>query len=195
MGDADLDRALAAHRRALALLDDEEPDPIIRESTRDYLNMLIEDAEAEDARRQRCVALGIPRDASRYPADFLASIKSAVKLDELLAYESGARLGKLNSRGIRRGPCPFCRTSEHSTSLVVSVGEADNQWWYCFVGLHGGDCFQAIMQAYGMEFPQAVEKLARDGGFALPAKPKPTPPPASGPKKTTGLLVLHKREN
>lgn len=186
--DVDLARALAMHRRALALVDAENPDPIVRESTREYLAMLVEDGEAEEARRRRCVALGIPRDPERFPPDFLAAVRSAVRLDDLLAYEAGAKLGRANGRGIRRGPCPFCKTSDESTSLVVSVAEPENQWWYCFACCTGGDCFTAIMAAWGLEFPQAVEKLAKGAGLAPPPQA-----PASRPRlpaKRNARVVL-----
>jgi len=193
MDDADLCRALTMHRRALLLVDQENPDPEICEATRQYLTVLIDDAEAEDARRQRCVNLGIPRDAERFAPDFLSGIKANTRLDDLLVHEAGAKLGKASTKGIRRGPCPFCKTGPESTSFVVSVGDPANQWFYCFACLTGGDCFHAIMQSWGLEFPQAVEKLARDSNTPLPEKPKPSPP-ASGPKKSSGLLVLRARE-
>ncbi len=175
LSDDDLRRALVVHRRSLLLVDDDNPHPEVRESTRQYLVMLIHDGEVEDARREYCAKLGVPRDAERFPADWLAALKANVQLDELLVYDGGAKLRKANRNGIRRGPCPFCRTSPDSTSFVVSIGDPLHQWYHCFACLTGGDCFSAIMQAWGLEFPQAVEKLARDSNFPPPATP-PAPP-------------------
>lgn len=197
MTDADLARALTSHRRALALVDEENPDIEIRESTRQFLAALVDDGEAEDARRQRAAQLGIPRDAARFSPAFLDTIRCAVRLDDLLIHHADARLRKPNAKGIRRGPCPFCQTSEVSSALVVSVGDPANQWYYCFANGHGGDCFQAIMQTYGVEFPEAVERLAREGGVPLPEKPKPTAAPASanGHANGTGRRPLPIRRN
>jgi hypothetical protein len=188
MTDADLSRTLAMHRRALALVEEENPDPDIRESTRQYLATLIEDAEAEDARRQRCVRYGIPRDTDPFPRTFLLAIKSRVQLDQLCEYELGARLGK-ESHGVRRGPCPFCKPSEHSDCFLVHIEDADDQWFYCHRCLSAGDCFTAIMHGYGLEFPQAVERLAKEGGLSLPTPPTP-PARTKTPAKKSGRVVL-----
>lgn len=171
MDDADLRRALTMHRRALATVADDNPDPEVRESTRRYLVALVQDGAAEDARRDRAAKCGVPRDAERFPADWLANLKAHIRLDTLVGHELGARLGKERD-GKRRGPCPLCKTSDHSDCFIVHTADDADQWYYCHRCGATGDCFAAIMQAWGLEFPQAVEKLARDGGFPLPAKPK-----------------------
>lgn len=178
--DEDLRRSLAMHRRSLALVEDDE--------TRDYLAVLVEDGAREEARRDRCVALGIPRDADRFSADTLDAIKARVQLDQLCEYELGARLGQ-ERHGQRRGPCPICKTSEHSDCFIVHIGDANDQWYYCHRCLATGDCFSAIMQGYGIEFPQAVEKLAREGGLSLPTPPTP-PARKKAPPKKSGRVVL-----
>lgn len=176
--DIDLARYLTNYRRALVLLDEEEPDPEVRESTRAWLTMLVTDAANEDERRDRAAELGVPRDAQAFPPAFIADLKASIRLDELLAYELGAQLGKPNRAGFRRGPCPICKTSERSDCFVVSTADANNQWWYCFRCISGGDAIDAMIEAYQEPFPDAVRRLADFGRIPLPAPPTQTAPPA-----------------
>jgi hypothetical protein len=184
--DDDLRRSLTMHRRALALVEDDE--------TRDFLAALVEDGAREDGRRDRAAALGVPRDAARFTADTLADIKGRIHLDQLCEHELGARLGR-ERHGVRRGPCPLCKPSEHSDCFAVHVADTADQWYYCHRCLATGDCFSAIMQACGVEFPEAVERLAREGGVPLPAKPRPTAAPASAHANGNGRRPLPIRRN
>jgi hypothetical protein len=174
--DDDLRRWLAFYRCRLALVDTEIPDPFEREPTRQYLAMLVGDATREEASRQRAAELGVSREPDRFPPAFVADLKARVKLDELLEYEAGARLSKASQRGVRRGPCPFCRASEHSDCLAVYTGDAADQHYHCFKCGAAGDAISAIMQVYGDSFRAAVERLATSGGIPLP---EPPPDPAS----------------
>lgn len=174
--DEELRRWLAFYRRRLALLDAEIADPFEREPTRQYLVMLVGDATREAASRERAAELGAARERDRFPPAFVAELKARVKLDELLEYEAGARLTPAGKRGIRRGPCPFCRASERSDCLVVHTADAADQWYWCFRCGAAGDAISAIMQVYGEPFPVAVEHLARNGNVPLP---EPPPDPAS----------------
>lgn len=167
LSDDDLRTWLAFYRRRLALLD-VECDAATREDTRAYLAMLVADAEAEDAQRDRCVALGVPRDRARFPAGWLDELKRRVRLDQLCEYEMGATLGKERG-GKRQGPCPLCKRGENCFT-VYTADEAD-QHFYCFRCGARGDAIGAIMQTYGDSFPDAVARLARYGGIPLPPPP------------------------
>lgn len=181
---------LAMYRRRLATLDDDEPDPEVRESTRDYLAMLTEDGEAEAARR---AVPGRGQALDRFTPAFLADLKARVMLDALCEHELGATLGKPTLGGVRRGPCPICGTSAHSDSFGVHTADPANQWYYCHRCGATGDAISAIMQAYGDPFPRAVERLARYGGVPVPPAPTPRAVKLGGAPKPAGLLVLRKR--
>lgn len=178
LSDADLARYLTSYRRAVVLLDEEVADPEVRESTRAWLEMLIADATSEDERRERAAELGVPRDAQTFPPAFIADLKANIHLDEMLIFEFGAQLGKANRAGIRRGPCPICKASESSTCFVVSTADRENQWWYCFRCLAGGDAIDVIVEAYRDSFPDAVRRLAAFGRIALPEPPTQAAAPA-----------------
>lgn len=166
--DEELRRYLTSYRRRLVLVDEEVPAGEVREHTRAFLVALVETATAEDKRRDRAAVLGVPRDVNRFPEDWLADLKTRVMLDTLLEYEAGARLGRPNREGTRRGSCPFCKSSEHSDCFSVHTGDPADQWFYCFRCQCRGDAISAIMLAWGETFPQAVEHLARNGNVALP---------------------------
>jgi hypothetical protein len=170
LSDDDLRRWLSFYRRRLLLFDEEHPDDEYRDESRAFLAMLVEDATAEDAKRDRCATLGVPRDRQRFGDDFLADLKRRVMLDELVRYQLGAELGKERG-GKRQGPCPICRHGENCFTVYLS--DPDDQHYYCFRCGARGDCYGAMMQANGGTFPQAVEMLAFEAGIALPAPPPP----------------------
>jgi hypothetical protein len=195
MDDADLRSALTMHRRALALVDQENPDPDIRESTRQFLSMLVTDGEAEEARRKWAERLGVPRDAERFAAGWLADLKSSVMLDTLLEHDAGARLGP-ERHGKRRGSCPFCKPSEQSDCFVVFTADPADQWYYCHRCGAAGDCFVAVMQCWGGRFVNAVEHLAHQRGVPLPARSaKLHAAPASAATNGNGRRPLPIRRN
>ena len=105
----------------------------------------------------------------QHPAHLFAGLPFSLTLAAiLLAHEFGARLGRANARGVRRGWCPVCKPSDRSTALAVHTGDADDQWFYCHrCGVHG-DAYAAIQIAYGLPFREAVAKLAALGGMPLP---------------------------
>ncbi|HET8626731.1 MAG TPA: CHC2 zinc finger domain-containing protein [Thermomicrobiales bacterium] len=165
--DDELARCGAFYRRRRALLDEEVP-PALRADAAAWYDLHADACAAEEARRRRAATLGVPRDAPGYPPAFLTELKARVRLDDLLAHEFGARLGRANARGVRRGWCPVCKPSDRSTALAVHTGDADDQWFYCHrCGVHG-DAYAAIQIAYGLPFREAVAKLAALGGMPLP---------------------------
>jgi hypothetical protein len=176
---ADLDddalrRYSTQYRRRLALLDQEVPEDI-RESTRAFLEALIEDAQREHLRREKCVALGIPREGDRFPADFLDRLRRETRLDILCEYHMGARLGR-ERQGKRQGPCPVCKHG--SNCFTVYVADPDDQHYWCFRCGARGNCFNAMMQAWGYSFPEAVKHLADEYHIPLPVAKEEARPPA-----------------
>ncbi|TSA45224.1 DNA primase [bacterium] len=61
-----------------------------------------------------------------------------------------------------RAPCPFHK--EKTPSFIVSPAK---QIWHCFGCGLGGDIFEYIKQIEGVEFPEALEILARRSGVVL----------------------------
>jgi hypothetical protein len=189
MTDEELARWGKFYARRLALVDAEVRDPFEREPTRQYLAMLVGDATREEASRERAGELGVPRERDHFPAAFVADLKARVKLDSLLEYDAGAQLKPANRRGVRRGPCPFCRASERSDCLAVYTADAADQHYFCHRCGAAGDAISAVMQVYGDSFRAAVERLAGFGGVPLPAPP---PDPASPQRRY--LAIARGRE-
>ncbi|HEY8600080.1 MAG TPA: CHC2 zinc finger domain-containing protein [Thermomicrobiales bacterium] len=164
------------YRRLLALLpDDDTLDEQTRESTRQYLVFTLTECNAEIKRRRRAAELGVPIEGSRFTDGFKDDLKRRVNLDTMIETECGIALGRLNAQWERRGPCPFCGGSEHSTKFVVHTADDANQWFYCHTCRATGDAFALLMRLYGHPFPLAVEVLAAMCGVRLPEKPKVTP--------------------
>jgi hypothetical protein len=193
LDDDALRRYSAQYRRRLALLDQEVPEDI-RESTRAYLAALVEDAGREQARREKCVALGIPIEGDRFPADFLDVLRRSTRLDALCEYHLGAQLGKERG-GKRQGPCPICKHGSNCFTVYLS-DQADQHYW-CFRCGARGNCFQAMMQAWGYNFPEAVKHLADEYHIPLPAtkieQPRPPARKKSPARASTRVVVSGSR--
>ncbi len=79
--------------------------------------------------------------------------------------------------------CPFHK--EKTASFMVS---AEKQIYHCFGCGAGGNAFNFLMQYERMEFPEAVEHLARKAGIILPER-------RPGADRTSGLVTQIHRIN
>lgn len=164
LGDEELRHYARHYQRRLALLPEECP-PELLDDTRAFLAHLLLDAARELDRRCVAAARGVPVVGDRFPAPWLADLKRRVRLDALCAYHLGARLGPERG-GKRQGPCPICRAG--TNCFTVYLRDEADQHYYCFCCGAGGDAFNAVRQAFGCSFREAVEQLAREGDVPLP---------------------------
>ncbi|MDD4939644.1 MAG: DNA primase [Candidatus Omnitrophica bacterium] len=108
--------------------------------------------------------------AGRIPENILEDILSRVDIVELIsAYIPLKRAGR-NFRAC----CPFHH--EKTPSFMVSP---DRQIFHCFGCDAGGNAFGFLMQYERLEFPEAVETLARKAGVTLPRDERKDPSSSS----------------
>ncbi|MBI5145247.1 MAG: DNA primase [Candidatus Omnitrophica bacterium] len=97
--------------------------------------------------------------AGRIPDNILEDILSRIDIVEVISgYIPLKRAGR-NFRAL----CPFHH--EKTPSFMVSP---DRQIYHCFGCSAGGNAFGFLMQYERLEFPEAVEVLAKKAGIALP---------------------------
>ncbi len=182
LADDELQHYLRQYKRDLALTESADD--------RDYLAMLVSDAEQEWSRRLRAAEMGVPLDANRFTEQFIDDLKSRSMLDVLFEHEYGVKFGKVNASGWRHGDCPICL---HKDCFGVSVGDEHNQRYMCFSCPAKGDAINAIRQLYGDTFHRAIERLAKNGGIPLPPSP-PRVRPKQAPKKPSRVMLSDTRE-
>ncbi|MFA5144949.1 MAG: DNA primase [Candidatus Omnitrophota bacterium] len=102
----------------------------------------------------------------RIPESILESILSRVDIVEVI---SGFIPLKRAGRNFK-APCPFHH--EKTPSFMVSP---DRQIYHCFGCGESGNAFKFLMRYERLEFPEAVEALAKKAGVALPEDHKPDP--------------------
>ncbi|MGH7199459.1 MAG: CHC2 zinc finger domain-containing protein, partial [Planctomycetaceae bacterium] len=101
--------------------------------------------------------------SSGFPIEFKEQVRSRTNLVDLIG-ESVAlspRRGGTDYVGL----CPF--HDDHNPSFHVYP---DRQSYRCWVCQAGGDCFSWVMHQDAVEFPQAVEILARRARLELPER-------------------------
>lgn len=95
-----------------------------------------------------------------FPPRFLEDLRSRVSIIDVV----GRRVRLIRKgRGEATGLCPF--HNEKTPSFTVSE---DKGFFHCFgCGAHG-DVIGFVMRSQGLEFPQAVERLAGEAGMDVP---------------------------
>ena len=89
-------------------------------------------------------------------------IKERVDIAELVE-SSGVHLKK--SGKLYMGLCPFHEDKNPSLAVYPETGS-----WYCFGCSKGGDVFSWVMEYEGVDFKEAVEKLAEKAGIDIASK-------------------------
>lgn len=96
---------------------------------------------------------------ARYSDDVINEVRNSVDLVELAS--AYVRLKRSGSSYM--GCCPFHK--EKTPSFHI---DPDKQLYHCFGCGAGGTVFQFVMNAEGLDFPDAVKFLAERGGVRLP---------------------------
>src|SRR3990172_8050387 len=126
--------------------------------------------------------------AGRIPDETLQPIRDGASLVEVVStYVSLKRAGR-NHLGL----CPF--HSEKTPSFTVSE---ERGLFHCFGCGAGGTVFNFLMQIERIEFPEAVEQLAKRAGVSLPARARAcarrTPRRRAFSKKSCGAMPVKPR--
>ena len=95
--------------------------------------------------------------------DEVALVKERLDVAEVL----GSYLELKQSGRNLKASCPFHH--EKTASFMVSP---EKNIWHCFGCGEGGDIFKFVMKMEGLDFPQALEKLARQAGVELKSRGK-----------------------
>ncbi len=95
----------------------------------------------------------------RFPDHLLQEIRERTSIVEVAGRHVALRRSGKNWKGL----CPF--HDERTPSFVVND---ERGVYHCFGCGAGGDVFRLVMELEGLTFPEAVERLARDAGVALP---------------------------
>ncbi len=113
-----------------------------------------------------------------FPPQFLDELRSRLPISEV-----AGRSVRLTRRGAEHsGLCPF--HAEKSPSFTIND---DKGFFHCFgCGAHG-DVLSFVMQAEGLTFPDAVERLAAEAGLPVP---QATPEDRARNTRQKGLLDL-----
>jgi DNA primase len=113
-----------------------------------------------------------------FSPQFLDEIRARLTLSDVVS-----RRVKLQLRGREHtGLCPF--HNEKSPSFTVSN---DKSFYHCFgCGAHG-DVIGYLMQAEGVSFPEAVERLAAEAGLEVPVS---SPEERAQEQRRAGLLEV-----
>ncbi len=114
-------------------------------------------------------------------ADAVEQVKERLNVSELI----GEYL-KLEKSGTNyKALCPF--HNEKTPSFMVNV---ERNFWYCFGCQKGGDIFSFLMEIEGLEFREALERLAERTGVDLPKFQKINPEEKSQKQKLYEILEV-----
>ncbi|MBD3235409.1 MAG: DNA primase [Candidatus Eisenbacteria bacterium] len=108
--------------------------------------------------------------------DVVEQVRAAVDIADLIGSYVTLRPAGRNLKAC----CPFHK--EKTPSFVVSP---ERQLFHCFGCGAGGDVFTFVMKQEGLEFPEALELLARRAGIELPERRR-----AEGPDRNALLAAM-----
>ncbi|MGB3595371.1 MAG: CHC2 zinc finger domain-containing protein, partial [Pseudomonas neustonica] len=119
--------------------------------------------------------------AGLIPQGFIDDLLGRTDIVEVV----GARL-KLKKTGKNYSAlCPF--HNEKSPSFSVSP---DKQFYYCFGCGAGGNALSFVMDFERLDFPEAVEDLAKQAGVAVPREERSDRKQQNTPRKDSPLYAL-----
>ena len=119
--------------------------------------------------------------AGLIPQGFIDDLLGRTDIVEVV----GARL-KLKKTGKNYSAlCPF--HNEKSPSFSVSP---DKQFYYCFGCGAGGNALSFVMDFERLDFPEAVEDLAKEAGVAVPREERSDRKQQNTPRKDSPLYAL-----
>lgn len=95
----------------------------------------------------------------KYPREWIDSVRERSDIVELIGSYVTLRRAGSNYTGL----CPF--HSERTPSFTVFP---DTQSFFCFGCEAGGDAFTFVMRSENLEYPEAVEFLAKRAGIQIP---------------------------
>ena len=106
--------------------------------------------------------------SGKIPQTFIDDLLERVDLVDLI----GDRVGLKRSGHNYKGLCPFHKEKTPSFSV-----NADKQFYYCFGCGAGGNAVSFLMEYDRLEFPAAIESLARTAGLEVPRDAQSGPDP------------------
>jgi len=115
----------------------------------------------------------------RFSPNFLDEIRARVSVSQVV----GRKVALKKSGREYRGLSPF--KAEKTPSFFVNDQKG---FYHCFASGEHGDVFTFLMKTEGLEFPEAVERLAAEAGLAMPKQPERSPDEADRRSRLYHLL-------
>jgi DNA primase len=122
--------------------------------------------------------------AGRIRDDDIAEVREKARIDEVVSSYVALRNA---GGGSLKGLCPF--HDERSPSFNVTPAR---QFWHCFGCGEGGDVFTFLMKIDGLNFAEAVERLAEKYGVQLRREDGDERPQQRGPNRVR-LIDAHNK--
>ena len=101
----------------------------------------------------------------RFSPEFIERVRDANNIVDVFSEYTPLK----RSGGRLMGLCPFPGHNEKTPSFSVSE---DKQVYYCFGCKRSGQIFTALQELKGLNFPEAVEYLAKKAGLPIPTESK-----------------------
>ncbi|WP_414462758.1 DNA primase [Hyphomicrobium sp. DY-1] len=99
----------------------------------------------------------------RFSPNFLDEIRSRLSVSQVVGRKVALKKAGREFRGLS----PF--KAEKSPSFFVNDQKG---FYHCFASGEHGDIFTFVMKTEGLEFPEAVERLAAEAGVPMPKQPE-----------------------